>query len=90
MEMTKVGRLAMRVEGEFWNAYWAPEQTTMQGAVHLGSIRMTLIKDDRAIKDEFLKLMQSSVAAAVRSVIGGVPSWSEPETAPEHERVGHS
>ena len=34
-----IGRLAMRVEGELWSAYYAMPNT-MEGAVFLGSIAM--------------------------------------------------
>jgi hypothetical protein len=82
-----VFRLAMRVEGEFWNAYLA-SIGTMTDSVLLGSIRMTAVQD-RDRKDRFMALMQESLAAAVRESTGVEISWPDaPESAPEHERSG--
>ena len=83
-------RLALRHEGEFWNAYVAPIGT-MEGAFLLGSIRMAAVGEDRMMKDAFMSLMQISMAAAIESVIGmKVKKWSEPAAAPEHERAGRA
>jgi hypothetical protein len=38
-DMTQIGRLALREEGEWWNAYYYAMPGTMDGALHLGSIR---------------------------------------------------
>lgn len=55
----KVGRLAMRHEGTFWNAYYAMPDT-MDGAVLLGSIAMRFVADATR-RDRFMALMKEAV-----------------------------
>ena len=43
--MTQIGRLAMRVEGKLWVAYYALPNT-MKGAIFLGSVQMRFVQDD--------------------------------------------
>lgn len=81
-----IGRLALREEGEFWNAYYA-EQGTMEGAILLGSLRMS-IANDRACKQRFMELMTGAVGAIIKGITGIQPTWNAPTTAPEHERSG--
>lgn len=83
----KVGRLAFRVEGELWNAYWAPSQSSMDGAVHLGSLRMSVARIPD-IKQEFFELMRHAFSAAAKDLIGSEPIWDDPKPAPDHERSG--
>lgn len=84
----EIGRLALRVEGEFWNAYWAPHQTTMESAILLASIRMSLVGNGGPMKAEFMALAQNAFADAVRAATGQRPTWGTPVRAPEHERGG--
>lgn len=87
-ETAKVGRLALRVEGNFWNAYYALPGT-MEGAVLLGSIAMQFVKDP-ARKQVFMDLMREAVSDILEELTGVRPSWpAVPQTAPEHERAGH-
>ena len=83
----KVGRLAMRQEGGMWNAYYALEET-MDGAVFLGSIRMTAIIGYPERREKFLGMMRDIVADILEETIGERPSWGGEEVAPEHERSG--
>jgi hypothetical protein len=84
----QIGRLAMRHEGEMWNAYWA-QPGTMEGAILLGSIRMSVVAD-LEMKDMFMTFMRVAVAQACKEATGVNPDWSaQPERAPEHERSGH-
>lgn len=90
-EMTqrkKVGRLAMRVEGDLWVAYFAPPET-MDGALFLGSIQMALVQDQDA-KQVFMALMRDAVGKILQDATGVLPHWPEPfgTPAPEHERGG--
>jgi hypothetical protein len=82
-------RLALRVEGAFWNAYLA-HTDTMAEAMLLGSIRLAAVQDqDRQTR--FMALMQESLAAALMDAAGIEMSWPDPpETAPEHERSGRA
>lgn len=83
--MTEIGRLAMRVEGANWNAYWAPSQTTMKGAVYLGSIKMVFVeRQDRRLA--FMDLMRECFADQVEQKFKVRPNWKGPVAAPEHER----
>jgi hypothetical protein len=90
MKTLNIGRLAFRVEGEMWNAYWAPRQTSMDGAILIGSIRLNAVTDKPARKDAFIRLMRESFSDAVREIVGVSPSWGAPESAPEHERAGRA
>ena len=85
--MVQVGRLAMRIEGDNWNAYYAL-QDTMEGAVLLGSIRMGAVAENAARKQAFMNLMRDVVTDIIRESTGLKPTWGGPETAPEHERSG--
>jgi hypothetical protein len=89
MAKTEVGRLALRVEGEFWNAYYA-RQGTMDGAILLGSIRISVVVENEVVKDDFMALMKQVVAASAKSALGVAMEWGGAEKAPEHERSGHS
>jgi hypothetical protein len=88
-EQQKIGRLAMRHEGNFWNAYYALPGT-MEGAILLGSIAMKFVQDAER-KAAFMHLMREAVSDILEEQTGVRPTWPEPEgqTAPEHERSGH-
>jgi hypothetical protein len=89
MNTTKpVGRLALRIEGENWNAYYAMPNT-MQGAIPLGSIRIGAVRDNPERKQAFMDLMQGIVKEFLEEQFGRVASWTT-ETAPEHERSGNA
>ncbi len=81
-------RLAMRAEGDFWNAY-AAVTGTMDGAILLGSIRMALV-EDRPMKDAFMSLMQIGMEDLIQTVSGSdVQSWTI-NPAPQSERAGRA
>ena len=84
----EVGRLALRVEGDWWVAYYALP-TSMDGAIRLGSIRMTLVQQKER-KDQFIQMMTACVADALEMVVGQRPDFNEPKAAPEHERAGRA
>ncbi len=52
-DLKKQGRLALRVEGTLWVAYWA-ELQTMEGAVFLGSIRLAFVQEQRNSSPSFV------------------------------------
>lgn len=87
-QMQRVGRLAMRVEGDWWVAYYALPETIF-GALELGRIRMTIVQDRRA-KELFMALMRDAVTTIIRDRTGIKPEWPEPHGRPaaEHERAG--
>jgi hypothetical protein len=80
-----VGRLALRVEDDFWRAYYA-KPDTMQDAILIGSLHMALARDE-ILKAAFMDLMKKSITfmlleAAETSVVWPNP----PQVAPAHER----
>ncbi|CAH2606270.1 conserved protein of unknown function (plasmid) [Rhodovastum atsumiense] len=85
----QIGRLALRVEGEFWNAYYA-RPNTMDGAILLGSIRMAIVTASQARKLAFTEIMKGAVAAHIEEISGVRPTWRDPMPGPESERSGHA
>ena len=84
------GRLALRVEGDSWVAYYALEMTSMKGAVELGRIAMAAVVVP-ARKQAFMDLMREVVADMIEDITGDRPIWpDEPQPAPEHERAGEA
>ena len=86
---TQVGRLSMRQEGGYWNAYYA-EPGTMEGALFLGSIRMNLVTGNKERKDAFMTIMRECVEDLIEEVTGLKPGWAGEQQAPEHERSGNA
>lgn len=83
----KVGRLALRVEGDNWNAYWAPPDS-MDGALYLGSIRMAIVDGKPERKAAFMALIREGVSDILEQATGTRPTWPDgPQKAPEHERT---
>jgi hypothetical protein len=85
---TQVGRLALRVEGKVWNAYYAMP-STMEGAVWLGSIAMATVADNPERKEAFMDLMRGIVSEFLNDFYQQSVIWPDPpRPAPEHERSG--
>lgn len=80
----QIGRLALRLEGDNWNAYYA-QTGTMEGAVFLGSLSMAFAAIP-ARKEQFMALMRECVADVIQEATGARPVWGGPQTAPDHER----
>jgi hypothetical protein len=90
MKSQKVGRLALREEGENWNAYYAMPDT-MDGALPLGSIKIGFAKRSDTTKRAFIDLMRECVADVIEDATGVRPTWPEGiQPAPEHERSGNA
>ncbi len=92
--LKKMGRLSMRREGKWWVAYYAMPDT-MNGALPLGRIRMTLVEGDaprhQRNKQGFMDLMREAVSDLIEDAIGVRPEWpTGPQAAPEHERAGEA
>jgi hypothetical protein len=88
MPKAEIGRLAFRQEGAWWNAYWAPRQDTMDGAVLMGTVRIHLAKGNA--KAGFMLAMQEAFDVACKDVTGETPVWGDERAAPESERSGHA
>jgi hypothetical protein len=86
-ELKQVGRLALRVEGDWWKAYYAMADS-MEGALELGSIRLGLVVASPR-KHAFMALMREVVADVIEEKTGLRPTWNAPAPGPEHERTGH-
>ena len=87
-DMAQIGRLALRVEGDNWTAYYAMPGT-MDGAIWLGSIKMRFVNDD-ARKNAFMDIMREAVGDIIEDSVGVRPTWGGPKSAPESERSGRS
>lgn len=83
MKLFKAGRLAFRVEGDFWRCYWALPDT-MDGAIELGAVAMAIVADEYR-KAEFMRLMREFISEALP-----VARWNGPEPAPEAEKAGRA
>lgn len=84
--LAQIGRIAFRVEGENWNAYFALPDN-MNGAIYLGTMRLALVeRPDR--KNAFIGLMRDTVGDIMEETLGVRPTWpTAPRPAPEHERT---
>jgi hypothetical protein len=86
-ELKKMGRLALRVEGNLWVAYYALPGS-MEGGIFLGSIQMRFVQDEER-KTAFIVLMREAVGDIFEEKLGLRPEWPEGvQPAPEHERSG--
>lgn len=82
----EVGRLAFRIEGNNWTAYWALPDT-LKDAVFLGAISMALVRNP-ARKDAFQALMHETVSDLMEQMYGERPNTIT-RPAPESERSGN-
>ena len=64
-----VGRLALRIEGEYWNAYYALPDST-EKSILLGSVMIAAIVDDEPLKNTFIALMKTIVNNIIRETVG--------------------
>lgn len=89
-DKVQMGRLAMRVEGDLWVAYYALPDT-MDDALFLGSIQMAFVQDESA-KQIFMALMRDAVSLILKEETGENPEWPDPfgRPAPNHERAGRA
>ena len=85
---TEVCRLALRREGNMWNAYVAA-LNTMDGAVVIGSIAMAAVVDNPTRKAAFQRMMTEIVAEMIHAQTGQTPGMNERE-APPNERAGNA
>jgi len=87
MAIPEFGRLAMRVEGDWWVAYFA-NPNTMDRALQIGRVHMSVAGIH---KDETLEYFKGVVSKMVKTAAGHDLVWpNAPRTAPEHEKVGRS
>lgn len=82
-------RLAFRIEGDFWNAYYVPHRYSMKDAILLGSLRLSLASIP-SIKSKFMVMMKDAFNYHVRELTGRTIKFNPPQVAPENERTGNS
>ena len=86
----KVGRLALRQEGENWNAYYAMPES-MEGAIWLGSIKLKFVPAGSARYAAFLSLMRECLADVIEETFGARPTFPDGvQPAPDNERAGNA
>lgn len=88
-KLQQQGRLAFRVEGDNWVAYWALPDT-MKDAIYLASIRIGAVTHDQNIKAAFMELMRETVASLFRQSGIVVEGWSDVRSAQDSERSGNA
>ena len=82
-------RLALRVEGNLWNAYVASPHT-MEGAMLIGSILKAPAENDPLVKEGFMTLMALVMNNAIEAMTGERPETVVVEPAPEGEKSGNA
>lgn len=87
-KLSQVGRVAFRVEGPNWNAYWALPDT-MKGAVFIASTRFAAVEGKPERKSQFMAFVRAVISDLFVEHWGKRPEWPDPEgrPAPEHERT---
>lgn len=88
MTKTNPFRIAIRREGAFVNAYFAPPDS-MEGAILMGSVRTSILQKTPGAMEAYQELMKSAIATACSDTIGAVTEFRV-EPAPESERSGHA
>jgi len=88
MADNKVGRIAFRVEGNIWVAYYALPDT-MDNALFLGSIAMSAVRDPER-KETFMNLIKDTVGEVLKEEVNCEVTWKDPTEAPEHEKSGRA
>lgn len=81
-------RLALRQEGNLWNAYLAPRYS-MEGATLIGSIAMKAVVDNPRRKQAFQQMMTDVLSDLVKEFFGETPEMTT-QQAPEHEKAGNA
>lgn len=90
MAEQEIGRLAMRVEGNYWVAYYNLTDT-MEGTLELGRIAMTAVSPQhRDRRHAFMAMMQDVVSDILEERCGRRPDWNGPRDVPEYERAGRA
>lgn len=82
LKLHDVGRLAFRVEGDWWVAYWAlPDK--MEGALELARVQLAIVHGHPWRKSQFMKMLEHFI----KEMFPGVQAF-DVKQAPEHERAG--
>jgi hypothetical protein len=84
----QIGRLALRVEGAMWNAYYMLPDSQVDAAL-LASIALAAVQSP-ARRQQFVALMREVIADIIERASGHRPVWGGEHPAAEHERGGHA
>jgi hypothetical protein len=85
----QIGRLAVRTEGQFVNAYYVMPHT-MEGALMLFGVSRAAAEYP-GVRDKVIELGKAIVTSILHDITGEVAQWPDaPTPAPEHERAGNS
>jgi len=82
----EIGRLALRVEGDTWVAYYA-HPDTMAGALILASVKLRFVQTPER-REAFMAVARNAVGDLVEEATGQRPHWSGITPAPEREKSG--
>lgn len=94
-KMKQIGRIAIRQEGLWWNAYYRlpHEEETKNGAdaedaapILLGSIRFSAIRDNVGRRQAFIKIMREIVDDLLEELFGTRAHWPGPTPAPNEDK----
>jgi hypothetical protein len=80
----QIGRIAMRVDGDEWKAYYAMPDT-MEAPLFLGSVKMAIVQKPER-REAFMSLMRDAVADMIEEKIGTRPVWGGPKPKRHWER----
>lgn len=72
----QIGKLSMRHEGAFWNAYYAEKD---KEPVFLGGVAVLFTESSRRRQRQFMELMQDCLADLVRAKYGVVIEFDQPQ-----------
>lgn len=76
-KQVQLGKLALRLEGKWWNAYYA-KTDKMGDALLLGSVRAEVARTPD-FRKRFMELMQDVVSQIIEEVTGETPTWGGPK-----------
>lgn len=83
-----IGKLAFRVEGQFWNAYFVLGDEP-DGSWHfIGSVIFDYINGYPERKESFIETMQKVINHIILKTVPGVigePQFDDPKPAPKNE-----
>ena len=82
----EIGRVAMRQEGGFWVGYYAMPES-MEGAIELARIKMSLIIGKPERKDFFMLMVADCANDLVEEITGTRPYQGGERPAPKHEKA---
>jgi hypothetical protein len=84
VDLTAVGRLALRQVGDQWVAFYAVPES-MEGALELGRIQLVLVEREER-RRAFMNLMSDVVADLIEERVGVRPFMPGPQPAPPPNR----